>query len=689
MSEAADADIEFDREPLEDDPGLEPEATDPNAPPAHLKLLTKFAKHNGNLCDLLSESEIASLGADVVEDYERDDQSRSEWKTKAKKALDRATQEKIEAKEYPWKDAANINYPLLTTAALQFHARAYSAVVKNDEAVMIKVFGSPNPPELPAPEGISSQGPEAEALWREQFNKLWSDRRKAKKRRADRVSQYMNYTLFYRLEDWEGDTDTMLLQLPIVGCGFRKVWQDADTQRERACYVPGLRLVVNQEVRNIATAPRITEEIPDVFPYQIKGRMAAGEYRTYNLVQTGDDDQAARMLLEQHRMHDLDGDGIEEPYIVTVDHEQREVLRIEAAYTLDSVKLNGEKVVGFERTQFYQKYGFIPDPKGRFYDIGFGHMLDQITDAVNATINEIIDAGHAQVAGGGFIASGLRLQGNGQTNVVRWRPGEYKTTNHPKPSEAIWERTFPAPSAVSFSLLEMMLGAAKQITATQDVLTGDAAKANAPVGTTLALIEQGLSVFVAIYKRIYRSLKGEFRLLYDCIGRYGDQEDYEEVVDDPEADLKRDFSAKGEDILPVADPQAATKMQAIAKAQLLLGLTGRGLNDQAIYLRAFRDLGIDEPEELVSQAPNPMAAMEGEKMKSEIEKNTATAGKTRVEAAKIATETAGMMHAADQGGVPGLEGAPGDEMGEPGPPGGGGSPAPAMGGADLGLQPVG
>jgi chaperonin GroES len=660
MSDAYAADLVDDEAAEPTDLADEGAAEKTGQPPASLRKLYSFASHKGNLCDLLTETQLTTLGADVVEDYVRDDASRAEWKRKALKALDRAAQEKIEDKEYPWKDASNVSFPLLTVAALQFQARAYPAIIKNDEAVMVKVFGSVNPPAHLPP----------------QVQQLWGERRQAKKRRAQRVSDYMNYVLFYKLDDWETDTDALLLQLPIVGCAFRKVWQDADTGECRACYVPALRLVVNQDVRNLKTAPRATEEIPEVYPYQITGRMRAGEYREVTLTPVGEDEQAPRLLLEQHRMHDLDGDGVEEPYVVTVDHESREVLRIEAAYTSDTVRMNGDKVVGFrDRFMPYEKYGFFPDPKGRFYDIGFGHLLDQVSDVINTAINELIDAGHAQIAGGGFIASGLRLQGNGQTNTLRWRPGEYKTVSASPGGlqQSIYERPFPAPSPVMFQLLDLMMGAAKDITATKDVITGEA-PSNAPVGTTLALIEQGLQVFVAIYKRVFRSLKGEFRLLYSCVGAYGDAQDYSDVTDDPEADLKADFAADGNDILPVSDPATATKMQSMAKGQFLLGLVGKGLNDPAIYKRAMDAFGIDEPEELIPQGPNPGQEAQAGLIAAKTEETKAKAGKARVEAAHTAVETAGKMHAAERGRIPGLEGPADQPVGVPGDPGGSGGP---------------
>lgn len=631
----------------------------------------------GGLVAELSKTDLAALGARVVEDYERDDAARAHWKAAAEKALSRAAQEPAPEKNYPWQNASNVNYPLLTVAALQFQARAYPAIVKNDEAVQVKVFGSPveiDPNvEKMAQTPLDQAPPEARQMIMMAQQKMQAvqqaqEARSAKQRRAKRVGNYLNYTIFYSMDDWESDTDAMLLQLPIVGCAFRKTWHD-ESKGCRSAYVPAMRLVVPTTAKSLETSPRVTEEIPDVYPYLIQQRMRSGFYREVDLVQSDDDTQAPRMLLEQHRLDDLFDTGKDEPYVVTVDKETQEVLRVEYGGW-------PENDGSFERFMPYTKYEFITDPKGGFYSIGFGHLLDQITEVVNTSINQLIDAGHAQIAGGGFVASGLRLQGAGQTASLRFRPGEYKNVQATGQQlrDGIYERTFPNPSPVAFQMLEMMLGAAQDITSTSDVMTGEAAS-SAPVGTTLALIEQGLQVFTAIYKRVYRSLKAEFRTLYETIADYGNADDYMEIVDDPEASFEADFMADGKDIAPVSDPSVATRMQAMAKAQMLLQLVGKGLNDRNVYLRAFQAYDIDDPEDLLPPAAPPppppeQVAMMGAKAKREeaaAQKDMATAALTGAKAQAQQTENE-VIDGALQGGVPIVAGPPAEPMGVPGDP---------------------
>ncbi len=644
----------------------------------------------GGIAYSLDENALSKLGADVMRDYEADKASRREWEERAEKALSRAAQEENESKDYPFPGCSNVSYPLLTVAALQFQARAYPAIVKNDEAVSVKVFGVV--PEIdPADEAAATAAQETmqegqpvppegmEAVQRVQSHQQALASRRAKTRRAKRVGDYMNYQLFYENPSWESDTDTMLFALPIVGAAFRKTFVDPDTGKCTSRYVPAMNMIVPQSARDLETTPRITEEMHDVYPYQIKQRVFEAHYLEQGL-DLDNEEQQGRKLIEQYRYADLDEDGLEEPYIITVDCETAKVLRIEPGWVRRWPESLDVPAIRFERYQPYTLYSFIPDPKGRFYPIGFGHLLDPITDIVNTTINQMIDAGHAQIAGGGFISGGLRLQGAGQTNTLKWRPGEYKVVNAaPGQIQAsIYERTFPNPSAVAMSMLELMLGAAKEITATSDVITGQA-PATAPVGTTMALIEQGLQVFTAIYKRIFRAAKGEYRALYEAISAWGDPEDYLEVIDDPEADFAADFGPEGKDIVPVSDPTVATKMQQIAKAQFLLTQVGAGLNDREIRLRAFRAFDIDDPESLIPPpSPPPGAEIAEAAAQAEIEekrsvaaKNLAAAQKAFEEAQQTALQTGVARAEIDSisRGLQGMADPSSDQMGYGGPAG--------------------
>jgi len=662
-----------------------------------------IAASEGDITDKLDPSELARIGADVVEDYERDLSDSADWRDKAEAAVKAAAQEKPDKKDHPWSGASNVKYPMLTVSANQFNARAYPAIVKGDEAVSVKVVGRDTGRPVMGPDGhpvftVNGQPVPMAILAQTDPSQLpaepqpvWAIPPGGKKLRAERVRDYMNVYLFYRMKGWELDTDQLLMMLPIVGCMFRKVYKVGGECKVRL--VSGLKLVAPMWAVDCKSAPRLTEVIDNLATYQVKQKMASGFYREVHWPSDTDgDDEKPRTILEQHRYMDLDKDGRAEPYIVTVDHESREVLRLEANFGPD--QLNDEDGDIDKASVYYIKYDFLPNPDGNFYGIGFGHLLTEITEVINTTINQMIDAGTAQIAGGGFIASGVRLQAKGQTSI-RLRPGEYRTvdTNAADLRAGIVERTFPQPSNVAFQLLDMMLGAAKDVASIKDVITGEASN-NGQVGTTMALIEQGLQVFTAIYKRVYRSLKDEFTLLFECLSKWGGEEtaaDYLNVLDDPAANFEKDFDLRDMDIRPVSDPTSVTKMQKMGRAQFLGSFLGKGLNDQAIMRRMLEAADVEDIDELFPKGPpqpDPIMVAKTQRENAAATKDMATAQKTGLETAIAAHDHGMNMGAidgnADAGGIPGMAGPSGDPMGPGGGQDVGGGMPPDMAPPQLG-----
>lgn len=604
-----------------------------------LDILAGLAQSTGNITDQFSKDELVRIGADVVEDYQADCKERGDWERIVKEALKKASQEDERAeKTYPWNSASDVNYPLLTVAGLQFNARAYPAIVKGDEAVSCKIVGADNglPAIVPNPETgqpMPAVDPQSGEVMQ------WQREPGAKAKRAQRVRDYMNTTIFYRMDDWESDTDMLLMQLPIVGCAFRKVWYDGQRKKHCAALVHALNLIVPMTAKSCKTAIRMTEKLPDQYPAEILEKVLSDYYRSPDFLIAEEFDEKPRLLLEQHRLIDADKDGYPEPYIVTVDHETGEVLRIVANFSAEDVTVNEGRVIRIERRSFYVKYEFFPHPEGKFYGIGLGHLLRSMSSVIDTTINQMIDASNAAVAGGGWIGSGVRLQGSKRSSSIYFRPGEYKTVDisGDQLRNGIVERTYPNVSPVMFQLLELMLGAAKDISSVKDVITGEASN-NGQVGTTLALIEQGLQVFTAIYKRIYRSLKEEYQMLFENIGRYGDEAtalDYAEILDDPAADFAKDFTAADMDIRPVSDPSSVTKMQQMSRANFLMQfVSAPGVNPQAIYKRAWTAADVEDQDELLMpppQGPSPAEEAAVAKDATQAELNKAKAEATKLE----------------------------------------------------------
>lgn len=641
---------------------MEYDAPAPEAPSEVLPLLLQFAQAEGDISSLLTDDVIAKIGEQVCTQYEGDDNARDEWKEVAERALKDMARCKYPEKDYPWQGASNVHYPLLAQAVMQFNARAYPAIVKGDEAVSVKVVGADNGMPVIGPDGqpvftlqglpvvmgpqgpmvLTPQGPMPlpEGAQPQPAMKRLPG---AKAKRAARVRDYMNTVLFYRMDDWESETDTLLMQMPAIGCAFRKVWFDGEKHNSR--FVPALKLVVDNDAKSLADAPQIAEEIDGVFPHQMRRKMRLGEYREIEL---DPEETAARTLIEAQCYYDLDEDGVDEPYIVTVDHKTREVLRIVPDFDETTVMMGPDgSVEAIERRTYYVKYEFLPHPEGKFYNIGLAHLLDQYGEVINTIVNQLIDANHAAAAGGGFIASGLRIQGQGQTSTLTFRPGEFKTVGVQGSAlrEGLVERTVPSLSPVMFNLLELILGAAREIASIKDILTGDASN-RGQVGTTLALIEQGLQVFTAIYKRVYRGLKAEFTLLHGNIAKYANEAtaaEYFELLDDLEANFQADFAQADMDIRPISDPSSVTKMQQMARAQFVLGtaemLGAVGGDMREALRRVYEAADVDDIDKLLPPpappAPNPMAEMA---MQVELDNKVADTEAKRAKAARDLSE---------------------------------------------------
>ena len=586
--------------------------------PALAKTLARLhdLAKEANIADGWDDAELEKIGMDVEREYKIDKNSRSEWERSSEKAMDVALQVRT-PKNYPFERAANIKYPLVTVAALQFGARAYPAIVDGNRIVKAQVLGK--------------------------------DEGGAKKDKADRVSAHMSWQLLHEMEEWEEDTDVLLHHLPIVGCAFRKVYRSEELRRNKSEMIPAIHLVVNNKIRSLEDAPRITHEL-FLYPQEIEERQRTGTFIECDLGSPsvvdgndGTDDDAPHMFLEQHRFLDLDDDGYREPYIVTVHKDTCKVVRIVANYTAADIDHDEKKIRRIPKDAYFVKYSFIPDPKGGFYDIGFGKLLESLSETIDTTINQMLDAGHLQNAGGGFIGSGVRLK----KGEIRLSPGKYISVEASggELKNAIYNFEHPGPSAVLFNLLGMMVDAARDITAVKDILTGDTGdKGVQTATTTLALIEQGLKVFTAIYKRIYRALKDEFALLFKLNARYLEQEQYFTFLDEEMAVSKEDYDIKSLDLVPVADPKMVTDMQRMTRAQIVLQTMELVPNKVEALKYVYETVGLDKAliEKLVpeQQGPNPVEQMMLEEKTAQIENIKASTMKTAAEADKVNAEAA-------------------------------------------------
>jgi chaperonin GroES len=583
-----------------------------------LRKLYDYAQSTNIAADL-DEKELEDISAQVLREYEMDKQSREEWEQCAQKALDLALQVK-QPKNFPFENASNVSYPLVTVAALQFGARAYPAIVDSPNIVKGHPIGEDQgQPAIDPQTGQPVMDPQTGEI-------AWEVQPGGKREKADRIAQHMSYQLLYQMEEWEEDTDVLLHHLPIVGCAFRKVWRDGRLGRNRVQMRPALKVVVNNAVESLDEAQRISDEV-SFYPQEIEERVRSGEWLELDLPPADQNDEdSPHDFIEQHRFLDLDGDGYREPDIVTLHVERRKIARIVANFNPDDIEHDGVKVIRIPKRQYFVKYPFLRDPKGGFYDIGFGQLLESLGATIDTTINQMIDAGTLQNAGGGFIGSGLRLK----KDQIRLSPGKYTYVEAPGSvlKDAIYNFEHPGASPVLFSLLELLLSAAKDITGVKDILTGDAGEKVQTATTTLAMVEQGLKVFTSIYKRVWSAMRQEFKLLFDLNAEFMDEEEYFTILDHPQAVAKQDYDRSTVDVMPVADARMVTDMQRAARAQFLLETFPIVPNKEEAIRRIFTAMGMENVDALLEmpqqeQGPSPEEmAMQAEAMKAQAEAET-------------------------------------------------------------------
>lgn len=506
-----------------------------------------------NIAENLEEDKLREIGSMCKRGFEQDLESRRDWEQNIDEWTKLAIQTK-EAKNYPWPKASNIKYPLLSTAAMQFAARAYPSLVPSDgRIVKSKVVG---------------KDPTGE-----------------KQKKAEHTSIYVSYQLMDEMDGWEEDMDKLLIMLPVVGTMFKKTYWDSLTEKNVSKLVMPKNLVVNYWTRNLETTERVSEVI-EMSKRLYQERVNAELFLDTDIgnpqmpegpgAAPANDATTPFTFIEQHTFLDLDDDGYEEPYIVTFHRESGTVLRIVARFDEKGLKVdNDEKVIRIEPIQYYTKFGFIPNPDGSFYDIGFGVLLGPLNESVNTLINQLVDAGSLSNLQSGFIGKGLRIK----MGEARFQPGEWKAVN--ATADDLKKQILPLPtkepSNVLFQLMGALITSGKELASVAEIFVGKMPGQNTPATTTMATIEQGMKVFTAVYKRIYRSLAKEYKKIYRLNEVYLNPQTYVELLDDNVN--PNDFKAIGYDICPGADPSAISQTERLLKAQGLAELLPLGLLD--------------------------------------------------------------------------------------------------------------
>ena len=515
-----------------------------------------------NIAEKLDEDKLRKIGSDCKAAYDADLDSRKDWEKDMEEWLKLAAQMR-EDKTYPWPGASNIKYPLISTAAMQFSARAFPALVPGDgKIVKSRIYGK------------DPQGEKAS--------------------KADRVSTYMNFQLTYDMPYWIDEMDKLLMSVSVFGMMFKKTYYNTLHKKVESKLIYPENLVVDYWARSLEEAERISE-IVYLPPREVESKKKRGlflekDYEKqvpperqppfFNLTsgQTPPvvEETTPLQFVEQHCYLDLDDDGIVEPYVVTFHAKSGCVARITARFTDQDIILDDDnEIVAVTPIQYYTKYGFIPNPDGSFYDLGFGPLLGPINEAVNTLVNQLVDAGTVNNLQAGFIGKGLRVK-MGDAN---FKPGEWKVVN--AVGDDIRKQLVPLPanppSPVLFQLLGMLVTSGKELASVAEIFTGKMPGQNTPATTTQETIEQGMKVFTAIYKRVYGSLEKEFKKIYRLNKIYINEDKYVNVLDDNVG--PDDFNDESYDICPAADPTASTATEKLQKAMALVPLLQLGTID--------------------------------------------------------------------------------------------------------------
>jgi len=511
-------------------------------------LSIEILQEPGNIDEFLSDEESDTIARMVIDEYENDLMSRSDWDKTAKDWRELAMQVAKE-KSFPWPGASNVKFPLLTIAALQFASRAYPALVRPPTLVRMRVNGE--------------------------------DRDGQKRQRARRVAEHMSWQLLDQDEQWEEHHDKLLAVLPISGIAYKKSYFDRVAGHNRSELCLPHEVVVNYWATSIEDAT-ITH-VYNLSTRQITERQRSGLYTKKDLGTPGTPEPTAagerekrtattvddqHEMLEQHRWLDLDNDGLEEPYVVTVDRSSSKVVRIQNRF--EAVMSDGKQITRVVPKHYFTKYGFLPAPDGSFYELGFGCLLGPINESVNSLINQIIDSGTMQVGSRGFIGRGARFQG-GQ---IRFKhPYEWIRVNTSGATlkDSIVPLPVNPPSPVLFQLLGLLVQYGQQVSSVTEMMQGKNPGQNTPAYNMRELINQGMQVFTGIFKRVFRNMRDEYRKLYLLNREYLNPEEYFSFGDSgDQAVFQKDYSADPKDLSPAADPNQALRETRIQMASMVL-----------------------------------------------------------------------------------------------------------------------
>jgi hypothetical protein len=537
---------------------------------------------SANLAEEMSESALQTLASDLVDDFESDVASRKDWIQTYVDGLELLGL-KIEDRTEPWEGACGVYHPLLAEALVKFQAESVMSIFPAEGPVMTKIIGK-----------------ETQEM----------------KESAMRVRQDMNYELTEKMPEYRPETERTMWGLGLAGNAFKKVYEDPNLGRQVALFIPAEDVVVPYGASSLESAERITHVMRKT-ENELRKLQVAGFYRDVDLGDpvnvldevekkiaeklgfraTADD---RYKLLEMHVNYDMPGfehededgnqTGVALPYVVTIEKGTNKVLSIRRNWKPDDKKQL--------KRQHFVHYGYIPG--FGFYCFGLIHLIGAYAKSGTSLIRQLVDAGTLSNLPGGFKTRGMRVKGD-DTPIA---PGEFRDVD--VASGALKDNILPLPykepSQVLIGLMNQIIEDGRRFANTADLKISDMSS-QAPVGTTLAILERTLKVMSAVQARIHYSLKQELKLLKNIMADNAPDEYSYEPSEGSRTARKSDY--KNVDVIPVSDPNASTMAQKIVQYQAVLQLAQGApqlYNLPLLHRQMLEVLGIKEAQKLVPMA---------------------------------------------------------------------------------------
>ena len=532
-----------------------------------------FMSFGVNLVDVLDESYLNELSGDLIGMVDADVDSRKDWAETYVKGLD-ILGFKYEERTTPWQGACGVNSTVLAEAAIRFQAETMSETFPAAGPVRVKVLGKETKEKLEA---------------------------------AERVKADMNYELTENMVEYRPEHERMLYSLGLAGSAFKKVYFDATIGRQVAIYIPAEDVIVPYGASNIESAERVTHvmrktknemmrlqvsgfyagvELGDPEPFHTDIEEKKAEEGGYDIT---DDDRYT--VYEIHAELVIEGiddeDGLAKPYIVTIERGTGEVLAIRRNW-------NEEDMLTMKRQHFVH-YVYVPG--FGFYGLGLIHIVGGYAKAGTSIIRQLVDAGTLSNLPGGLKSRGLRIKGD-DTPI---EPGEFKDVDVPSGSirENIMPLPYKEPSQTLLALLNQITTEGRRLGAISDMNISDMS-ANAPVGTTLALLERTLKPMAAVQARVHYAMKLEFKMLKAIMAEEAPEE-YDYIPNRGEVSARQSDYAMV-DVIPVSDPNSSTMAQRVVQYQAVLQMSQQApqiYNLPQLHRQMIEVLGVKNADKLV------------------------------------------------------------------------------------------